>query len=357
MFARTLLAGVTATLAALAAGCSGFSNEPPGAPVNPGLAAQGAHRLRTAAGAQQVTITEFRDLERAHVSFCIAAGSDGALWVTDDIDQDSGTSYVVRVTTAGKRTAAYSYGAGSYPAGTAIAPGPDGALWVIDNGDGAVVRMTTSGSYTTSSSLRSDALMGISAGPDGAVWVTAADFSAPLIVRITPSMSVTTYSAGLSNGAGLQGITTGPDGALWFTERAGNRIGRITTSGQVTEYANGISPNAQPYGITAGPDGALWFTELAGRIGRITTSGVVTEYSQGTMRRRQAVSIAAGPDGALWFTEVREARIGRITTGGAITEYTAGLSKGSGPTCITAGPDGNMWFNESSINQVGRVNL
>jgi streptogramin lyase len=358
MFARTLIAGATATLAALAAGCSGFSNDPPGAPApNPVTAAQDAQRSRAAAHAQPVTITEFRDLERGHIPLCIAAGSDAALWLTDDIDQDAGTSYIVRVTTDGKRTAAYGYGADAYPAGTAIAAGPDGALWVVDEGDGDVLRMTTSGSYTTSPYLGNYALIGIGAGPDGAVWVTAVDRAAPLIVRITPSMSITMYSAGISSGAGLQGITTGPDGALWFTERTGNRIGRITTSGQVTEYANGISPNAQPYGITAGPDGALWFTELAGRIGRITTSGAVTEYSHGTMQRRMPVSIAAGPDGALWFTEVREARIGRITTAGAITEYASGLSKNAGPTCITAGPDGNMWFNESSINEVGRVNL
>ncbi len=355
MSTRSLLVCLALVFVSPAAGCSGPPSVTPGGSSVAGAATvYDASGRRTGSPAGQVTITEFRDLKRGHVPFCLAAGSDGALWVTDDIDQDSGTSFVVRVTTDGRRTAAYGYGASAYPAATAIVSGPDGALWLIDEGDGDVVRMTTSGAFTTSPYLGAYDLIDIAAGPDGALWVTA---SGPSIFRITTGMSVTKFSNGISPNAGVQNITAGPDGALWFTEDSGNRIGRISTSGAVTEYSQGISADAQPYAITAGPDGALWFTELAGRIGRITTAGVVTEYTQGTMRRRQPVAIAAGPDGALWFTETREARIGRITTTGQIAEYAAGLARDAGPTCIVAGADGNMWFNASGLNDLGRVNL
>ena len=69
------------------------------------------------------------------------------------------------------------------------------------------------------------------------------------------------------------GIVAGPDGNLWFTELA-DRIGRITPSGTVTEFSAGISSARQPDRVSpSGPDGNLSFTEFFfQRIGRINTA-------------------------------------------------------------------------------------
>jgi hypothetical protein len=67
-------------------------------------------------------------------------------------------------------------------------------------------------------------------------------------------------------------ITPGPDRNLWFTESANpGRIGRITPTGTITEFTAGLTPDSTPVGITAGPDANLWFTENAkpGRIAKI----------------------------------------------------------------------------------------
>ena len=120
-----------------------------------------------------------------------------------------------------------------------------------------------------------------------------------------------------TTGSSPADITVGPDGDLWFTEESGDRIGRITPSGTVTEFSAGITAESGPDGITAGPDGNLWFTENFGnRIGRITPGGTVTEFNAGITPGSRPVGITAGPDGNLWFTEEFGDRIGRITPSG-----------------------------------------
>jgi len=310
------------------------------------------------AAARPPTITLFDDLLPGHQGECLAAGPDGALWVTDDIDQDLGSSGVARISVDGKRTATYYYLANAYPAGAEIVAGPDGALWFVDESDADVVRMTVSGdaSYfyvpnNQAQHFRSYWVdYGITVGPDGALWFP---YDGNLMGRISSARSFSTVAA-FPRGADITDVATGPDGALWFTDPGTNRIGRLTLKGRITEYAMGISPNSGLFSIAPGPDGALWFTEWAGRIGRITTQGVVTEYPLAA--GSHAFDIVTGPDGAAWFTEWHPGRIGRIDKERRIT-YVPGLSSHSQPRCIVAGPDGNMWFVLWRGNRVGRVNL
>ena len=196
---------------------------------------------------------------------------------------------------------------------------------------------------------------GIAAGPDGNLWFTEV---VGRIARINTSGTTTEFSSGISAGASPSGITAGPDGNLWFTEANGNRIGRITPTAMVTEFSSGISANSYPNGIAAGPDGNLWFTEQNGsRIGRITPSGTVTEFSSGITANSAPVGITAGPDGNLWFTELNTDRVGRITTAGTVTEFSSGISAGAAPNAIALGPDGNLWFTEYGGNRIGRITI
>jgi len=309
------------------------------------------------ARANLAPLTLFDDLLSGHQGQCLVAGHDNALWVTDDIDQDLGSSGVARIALDGKRTATYYYDANAYPAGADIVAGPDGALWFVDEGDADVVRMTETGDVSyfylpdnLTTHFRSYYVdYGITVGPDGALWFP---YDSNVIGRVSDARSFSTVS-GFPAGAYITDVTTGPDGALWYTDSGTNRIGRLTLDGKITEFGMGISPKSNLFSIAPGPDGALWFTEWAGRIGRITTQGIVTEYPLSPASH--AYDIVSGPDGAVWFTQWHPGGIGRVDKQHAIS-YVPGLASYSKPTCIVAGPDRNMWF-VTSQNRVGRVNL
>ena len=249
-----------------------------------------------------------------------------------------------------------------FPTGSprGIVTGPDGNLWVaMAGGGGAIGKVTKTGVVTEFPVPTVGDPNDIAVGPDNNLWYV--DPAADVVGRITPTGSITEFTAGLTNASAPSYITRGPDGALWFTETDAGRIGRITTAGVITEYSSGISGSSKPADIVAGPDGNLWFTENAdpGAIGRITPNGDVTEFTTGLTTNSHPVGIAAGPDGNLWFTESKPpGRIGQITTDGDITEYSNGLSLINSPWGIAAGPDGNMWFTGNKVpGLVGRITL
>ncbi len=360
---RFTLAAALAAFGVGTAGCSlaGNNNSLPRAANEPSAG------LNFKAPRGHVTIAQFADLPEYQGYYgptAIASGPHRSLWVTDTIDQDFGENAVVQIAKSGKALNTFYY-SGITSEGADfmdIAAGPDGALWITDSYNGQILRMTTGGTFT-GYGLSYLGPQGIVTGPDKALWFTAlGDGSQSVIGRITTDFMLTQYAAS----GGVHGITVGPDKALWYTEETANAIGRITTKGKITELSKGISGGADPLWIAAGPDGALWFSEYkGGRIGRITTAGKVTEYSRGITPTEYPFGIAAGSDGAMWFTESESynsgysdaAKIGRITMSGKITEYSKGLSSNSDPTAIVQGPDHNMWFVESAGNQTGRASL
>ena len=307
----------------------------------------------------RVTISEFMDLPVYYDYYgpaAVAAGPHHALWVTDTVDQDFGENAVIEVATSGKALNTYYYGGRTSEGSDLLdlTAGSDGALWITDEYNEQILRMTTGGSFTAFP--LSTAPWSIVSGPDKALWFTEDG----AIGRITTSGNISIYPA-----SGFPaGICVGPDGALWFTESRNDTIGRITTHGKIKYYSKGITVGSYPYTIAAGPDGALWFTEYTGgRIGRITTGGKVTEYSKGITAGELPDGIAQGPDDALWFTESGslssqsyDGKIGRITTTGRVNEYDK-FNTQSDPTAITEGADKKMWFTESAANAMGRVNL
>ena len=65
------------------------------------------------------------------------------MWVTDQIDQDSGSNAVVRIATSGRRTDTF-YFDGVTSEGSSlgsITTGPDDALWVTDSYNFEVLRL------------------------------------------------------------------------------------------------------------------------------------------------------------------------------------------------------------------------
>ena len=280
----------------------------------------------------------------------IAWGPDGNVWFTDEIP--TGERYV----------------------GMAVVTG-------------AIGRITPSGTITDFDATGSYAPQGITAGPDGNLWFTAEGGNGMwgAIGRITPSGTITYFTAGLqgsspqwlTNDSAPGSITAGPDGNLWFIDTGkAKAIGRITPSGTITEFTAGLPTDSWPASIIAGPDGNVWFTDegcyghdnATCAIGRITPSGTITEFTAGLHTGSYPTgsvprAITAGPDGNLWFTDQGSAReggalagpIGRITPSGQITEFFDGSIDSLSCGSITAGPDGNLWC--TSAGQIVRFGV
>ncbi len=327
-------------------------------------------------GSPAVTFTNATDSGISYPD-SVAAGPDGAMWVTNP-----GNNSIGRITTAGVVT--NFSGAGiNYP--FEITAGPDGNLWFTNQGDGSIAKITTAGVVTNFGATPGTTVQGITAGPDGALWYASGGDDS--IRRITTAGAITVFHDPTIDFP--EGITTGPDGALWFMNNDGNSVGRITTAGLVTNYSDisirgpsGITTGpdgalwftnndsigridpttfaitsytdaslGHPFRIVTGPDNALWFTNNDGSIGLITTGGVITSWTNATVS--QPAGITAGPDGALWFTNRGNDSIGRITTIGAISNF--GRTYTGQPGAIVLGADGGMWFTESADNAIGEI--
>jgi len=164
----------------------------------------------------------------------------------------------------------------------------------------------------------------------------------------------------LNSGSIPSDIAPGPDGNVWFTDGGTTKaIGKITPSGTITEYSAGLNAESDPYGIAPGPDGNLWFTDFGTTkaIGKITPSGTISEFSVGLNAGSEPYDIAPGADGNLWFTDIGTTKaIGKITPGGTISEFSAGLNTGGRPYGIAPGPDGNLWFTDfGTTKAIGRI--
>jgi len=304
-------------------------------------------------------------LSAGDAPYRITTGPDGNLWLSVTARMSPTEAWgnaIGRITPRGAITEFRTgISAGGNPRGITV--GPDGNLWFTELDGNRIGRITPTGTVTEfrAGISPNSGPAGITAGPDGNLWFT--EWNGNRVGRITPSGTVTEFRGAIAPHAPRytpapvpwRGITAGPDGNLWFTEPAAGRIGRITPTGTVTEFSAGISAGSGPWDITAGPDGNLWFTELDGRIGRITPTGTITEFRSGISAGSSLRMITAGPDGNLWFTEWDGNRIGRITPTGAVTEFSAGISAGSAPEGITAGPDGNLWFTEWFGGRIGRI--
>lgn len=287
----------------------------------------------------------------------------------------------------------------STPSG--IAAGSDGALWFTENSADRIGRITTSGTVTEFALAAGSAPLNIALGADGAMWFT--ESTGNKIGRITPAGTIAEFPLPTA-GSSPRDIALGSDGNMWFTEFANNSnpVGSITVDGHITEITNqpedfledcgGIA--AGPDGdlwvksdistwpvcqistsreansfldfsgddfvgsgyIAAGPDEALWFTVAggnSGEIGRCSTGG---QYEAFPINSSSPQRIALGPDGSLWFAEMDLGAIGRITTGGSYTEISIPTT-GSNPFGVCLGPDGSIWFTEAGANKIGQISF
>lgn len=226
----------------------------------------------------------------------------------------------------------------------ALAAGRDGAMWVTLVHSGEIARIAADGGVTRYAVAPQSRPSVITAGPDGAMWFTRSGDDR--IGRITMSGELSEFE--LAGGSAPFGITAGPDGALWFTAMTSGEIGRITTAGEVSSQA---VVGGMPSMITTGPDGALWFTlNEAGAVGRLTEAGKLTVRELPTPAAG-SVGIAATHDDAVWVTEIRAEKLGRIPMGDAIQE----LDLPGKPHAVAADPADGVWVSLWGTAQLAKI--
>jgi virginiamycin B lyase len=145
-----------------------------------------------------------------------------------------------------------------------IVTGPDGAMWFDLPKQGAIGRVTASGTVDefplsgAQSQCDFVADQDLAAGSDGAMWI-GSNWSGG-IRRVTPDGTVSTYPADHTSGD-LFSITAGSDGSLYYTTAFSSpTVERLSTSGQITGSWGPLDPG-YPAGaplITASPNGKPW---------------------------------------------------------------------------------------------------
>ena len=244
----------------------------------------------------------------------VTLGPDGNLWFA----QQKGTGTIVRFDPATQIATTFPTTTNASGVND-VAAGSDGAIWFTENLKNRIGRITVDGTMTEYAiPTAASEPRGIRPGPDGALWFAESAAGVRKLGRIDPDTKVITEFPLPSGSHVPWDVVAGPDGAVWFSEvGAGGAIGRMTTGGTVTDEFPVGGDLYLPMNLTAGSDGNIWFTRPAppGSIGRVTAGGTVTLYPVPTVTS-MPLDITPGPDGNLWFTETAgTGGVGRITLG------------------------------------------
>ncbi len=208
-----------------------------------------------------------------------------------------------------------------------IAAGPDGNLWFTENLDSnratsqRIGRMTPAGAFTdfpVTAPFASSYLGRIIVGADGNLWFSlrGADANSNAVGalgKMTPQGTVSIVQLGKF--AVPEDMTVGPDGNVWFT--TGFAVGRVTPDGQARLFTPDTQANTANHlslgGVASGPDGALWFATADAEVGRVTTDGAFRFYPfpvdahfddrSSSLTAGELKGIVTGADGALWLTD------------------------------------------------------
>jgi virginiamycin B lyase len=144
-----------------------------------------------------------------------------------------------------------------------IAAGSDGALWFTENGVDKIGRITIGGTISEFQDTGDGGVWDITAGPDGALWFTNVNTTAVERINVTGSISRFPVPNAIQLQSGPLGITVGPDGALWAasgietTTHQTYAVIRVDTAGTITTFPPPDNLGPAPNGIATGSDGNL----------------------------------------------------------------------------------------------------
>lgn len=287
----------------------------------------------------------------------------------------------------------FDYDDGGFLIPGGITPGWDGATWFCNISVGRIAMDGTVNSYPLPSGILCNEQLGsanpVTRNPDGNVyfaWYNGQFPNAAGIGQITPSGTMTLFTAVTGSPTNVKSLTTGSDGNLWAVGSFG--IWRMTTSGSFTifpptqafaEVARGPDKNlwaivsqasgagvyrisiadgtvtqftsSRTWGIVGGSDGNLWFGTGRTMNAMNPVSGVITTYPISSSV--QPLNMVEGAHQILYFIDTRHspAVLGRFSMRTHKLMKTTQLP-GSDFHSLALGPDGNIWILEKSRPQI-----
>lgn len=146
----------------------------------------------------------------------ITAGPDDALWFPVTYQE---TTEIGRMSTAGEYTS-FPLPREYTPPG-AITAGSDGALWFTEQSRYRINRMTTEGKASSFKLRPGQTPFDIVSGPDGALWFTLKR----AIGRITTTGETRTWP--MPRAKSLYSLEFSPDGTLWITDPEADMVRRF----------------------------------------------------------------------------------------------------------------------------------
>jgi streptogramin lyase len=302
-------------------------------------------------------ITEFA-LTPGSLPIDITAGPDGNLWFTE-----FGTGGIGRITTAGvvSEFAAVLDG-GFRVKPVSISRGADDNLWftydlplAADPVVPGVAAMNRFGSVLRHYDfpLPYHNAKGIASGLDGSLWIAVATPSA--ILKMTTTGSFTPYP--LPDSASVPNVIRdfGTFGH-YFTEQGGQALASLTLGGALTEYPIAPAGDYQPVGFALGSTG-FWISEShTDQIGLMNSRTLAFTHYPLAAGAQPWGMVGDAFSGGAWFCEFGRSMIGHIRPGGGLTEYPTPTS-GAGPRHIVLGSDGDGWFTESLAGKIGHISI
>lgn len=211
----------------------------------------------------------------------LVSGPDRHLWLTHTRDLTPGS--VQRISLDGTGD---SYRGTFSGLPIRIAAGADGALWVTQAYAARLGRVTTGGSISEVV-VPDGNYNDVAAGPDGNLWVVGSGVLeiGGRILRVTPGGAVTDFVLDHRSCVACLpslpvAITSGPQGKLWFLDETQGAVGSITPDGFITTFRLPSLPYDRRFtSIVAGQDGNLWFIQNGPRtIGRLSPAAVATPH-------------------------------------------------------------------------------
>ena len=274
-------------------------------------------------------VHEFKSgLQSGAQPYAIAIGPDGNLWFTD------GSGAIGRVTSSGA-IAEFPTPHAAEAAPDAIVAGADGALWSVaigsaSGGTSYLIRVTTAGkasSFAIPRALIPDG--SLQADTAGNLWFFAslANHDVVLVQRTSAGTFISHATGLITKGEpccpnlATNHIATGPDGNLWFTTPyfgQANVYAKLVgtyAAGKATFFdaaTKSISYPIFPSGIVGGKR-VLWYSGsdpigANGAIWSLTTAGVQHAYSI----PYNPASLASAGNAKLWFTSDVQTRAPQI---------------------------------------------
>lgn len=232
------------------------------------------------------------------------------------------------------------------------AVGTDGALWVTEQMANKLGRLDPSTGQFREYPLKTpdSGPHGLVADKDGNIWF-AAIFKG-YIGKLDPNTgNIAEYRMPDLRAKDPHTPVFDQKGILWFTLEESSMIGRLDPSTGDIKVKPTPTQHAVPYGIVVTPDGVPFFCEFGtNKLASIDPQSMaIREYSlpEGARPRR----LALAQDGTIYYTDYERGYLGQFDPRTSKQEeWRSPGGPGSEPYGITTTPDGVVWYSESGVN-------